>query len=275
MLKSLIPATITILVLLATLAACSGQAPDPTATPAPTAAPTPAPTETPVPTESQAERPTAARAATPASFSTPEPTATPAPLGVLAPLRLQDSGAMLSELSDDELACIGDDPERLARTLAGPGQASREEQAKLIGCLEDETLAKIFLAGFVPSPRPLSQETSDCVRAGFEVIDPRTVMTAGMDGDPGRAMAGSMAAFSVTVACLNDQEWEATAPQVGMGPSEREGMQDDCKVLCIPLMVSLSNHRWLEQASFDKLRMSKHQWAALLCNRPGRGCGAS
>ena len=45
--------------------------------------------------------------------------------------------------------------------------------------------------------------------------------------------------------------------------------QDDCKVLCIPLMVSLSNHRWLERASFDKLRMSKHQWAALLCNRPG------
>ena len=50
-------------------------------------------------------------------------------------------------------------------------------------------------------------------------------MTAGIEGDPGRAMAGSMAALSVTIACLNDQEWEATAPQVGMGPSEREGMQ--------------------------------------------------
>ena len=122
---------------------------------------------------------------------------------------------MLSELSDDELACIGDNPEKLARTLAGPGQASREEQAKLIGCLEDETLARIFLAGFVPGPEPLSQETSDCVRAAFEVIDPRAVMTAGMDGDPGRAMAGSMAAFSVTVACLNDREWEETAPMMG------------------------------------------------------------
>ena len=50
--------------------------------------------------------------------------------------------------------------------------------------------------------------------------------------------------------------------------------QDDCKVFCIPLMVSLSNHRWLERASFDKLRMSRHQWAALLCNRPGRASGA-
>ena len=230
--RILLPAII-ILATLAALVSCSGPTPSPeTQTPAststpstPTAAPTPAPTETPVPTESPTERPTAARAATPASFSTPEPTATPAPPGVLVPLGVPDTSALLSELSDDELECIGDNPEKLARTLAGPGQASREEQAKLIGCLEDETLARVFLAGFVPGPEPLSQETSDCVRAGFAVIDPRTVMTAGMDGDPGRAMAGSMAAFSVTVACLNDEEWEATAPMMGMPPEEREGMR--------------------------------------------------
>ena len=53
--------------------------------------------------------------------------------------------------------------------------------------------------------------------------------------------------------------------------------QDDCKVLFYPLMVSLSNHRWLVWASFDKFRMSKHQWATLLCNRPDLpgGAGAS
>jgi hypothetical protein len=132
---------------------------------------------------------------------------------------------MLSELADTELECIGDDPEKLARSLAGPGQASREEQAKFIGCLEDETIARLFLAGFVPGPGPLSQETSDCVRAGFAVIDPRTVMTAGMEGDPGRAMAGSMTALSVTIACLNDEEWDAAASMMGMPPDEREGMQ--------------------------------------------------
>ena len=44
--------------------------------------------------------------------------------------------------------------------------------------------------------------------------------------------------------------------------------QDDCKVFYNPVMVSLSNHRWLECASFDKLRMSRHQRAASLCNRP-------
>ena len=35
--------------------------------------------------------------------------------------------------------------------------------------------------------------------------------------------------------------------------------QDDCKVFFYPLMVSLSNHRWLVWASFDKLRMSRNR----------------
>ena len=117
---------------------------------------------------------------------------------------------MFSELSDAEEGCIGENPER---------------QARFFGCLEDETLARIFLAGFVPDPEPSSQETSDCVRAGFEVIDPRAVMTAGIEGDPGRAMAGSMAALSVTIACLNDEEWDAAASMMGMRPEEREGMR--------------------------------------------------
>ena len=47
-------------------------------------------------------------------------------------------------------------------------------------------------------------------------------MTAGIEGDPGRAMAGSMAALSVTVACLNDQEWEATASS-GRDGTQRTG----------------------------------------------------
>ena len=50
-------------------------------------------------------------------------------------------------------------------------------------------------------------------------------MTAGMEGDPGRAMAGSMTALSVTIACLNDEEWEAAASMTGMQPEEREGMR--------------------------------------------------
>ena len=220
-LKLFLPATLIILLILAAMMACSDPTPDPEDVPTPTqvsstaAAPAstaaaPASTDAPVSTQASTERPTAAPKATPANSPTPEATNITAPPGVLAPLQPLDSGGMFSELSDTELACIGENPER---------------QTRFFGCLEDETVARIFLAGFVPGPEPLSQESSDCVRAGFEVIDPREVMTAGIEGDPGRTMAGSMAGLSVTIACLNDQEWEATAPQVGMGPSEREGMQ--------------------------------------------------
>ncbi len=162
---------------------------------------------------------------TPPSSPTPEPTTTPAPDGRLAPLRLQDPGVLQSALSDAELACIGDDPETLTRALTGQGPTSQDEQAKLIGCINDENLARIFLAGFVPSPGPLSLETSDCIRAAFEVIDPRAVMTAGAGGDPEKAIAGSMAGISVTIACLTDEEWEANASQLGGGSGIRDGMQ--------------------------------------------------
>ena len=212
--RLLLTATILFLVALATLTACSDTTPTPEEVPTPTQVSSkvaaPASTDAPVSTQAPTERPTDAPRATPANSPTPEAINITAPPRVLAPLPLQDSGAMLSELSDAEKGCIGENPER---------------QTRFFGCLEDETVARIFLAGFVPGPRPLSQETSDCVRAAFEVINPREVMTAGIEGDPGRAMAGSMAGLSVTMACLNDQEWEATAPQVEMGPSEREGMR--------------------------------------------------
>ena len=214
---------VTVLVAIAALMACSGGDPTraPTATTAPTLAETLTATPLPTATATTAPKPTPEPTATTA----PEPTAILAPPGVLAPLQAQDTSALLSELSDTELACIGDDPEKVARSLAGAGSAPKEEQAKLIGCLQDETVARIFLAGFVPDPGPLSQDTSDCVRAGFAVIDPKAVMTSGIEGDPGRAMAGSMAALSVTIACLNDEEWDAAASMMGMPPDEREGMQ--------------------------------------------------
>ena len=212
-------ATLIILLILATLIACSDPtpAPDPTATPAAMAAATQTPTQTPAPTAN----PTAVTAAKPTSSPTPEPTTTPVPDGRLAPIQLQDSLSLQSSLSDAELACIGDDPEQLTRALTGAGPSSRDEQARLFGCLNDKTLARLFLAGFVPGPEPLSESTSECVRAAFDVIDPRAVMTAGIEGDPGRAMAGSMAGFLVTTACLSDEEWEKAGPAAGASDQDR------------------------------------------------------
>ena len=216
-----------LLVILATLLACTGgaPAPDPTEIPAPTGIKaTPAPpahTPTPEATAAPTTRPTAAPAATP----TPEPMATPPLDGRLAPILLQDSDSLQSALSDAELSCIGDDPEDLAFALTGPGPEPPEEQARLLGCLHDETLARLFVAGFVPGPETLSLETSECVREAFAVIDPRSVMMAGIERDPGRAMAGSMAAFRVTTACLTDEEWESAAQATGLTSRERKDGQ--------------------------------------------------
>ena len=219
----------TTLVILVGVLACSEATPTPaptettapgniTATPALPANP-PAPEgETPQPPPTPTERPTVALTATPAIPPTPS-----AP-GTLVPADIQDPQALISSLSDAEMDCIGD-PDRLVGALAGLGTPSRDVMAELFGCLEDETLARLLLAGFVPGPEPLSPETSQCVRAAFEVIDPRSVMTAGLEGNPGAAMAGSMAALFVTTACLNDKEWARSGPEMGMGPEEREGMQ--------------------------------------------------
>ena len=126
------------------------------------------------------------------------------------------------------------------RSLTGQRPTSREEQARLIACLNDETLARLFLAGFVPGPGPLSTESSECVRAAFDVINPREVMTAGLEGNPGMAMASSMAALSVTMACLSDEEWDQAAPAVGMSEEERAGAQ------C--LMAGLGGPRQMAEA---------------------------
>ena len=206
------------MVILLVLMACSG------ATPAPEVAETLAPPETP------AQEPTTAPTATPASTSTPVPTAVPTQ--TTAPTAEPNPGehafiAVDYGLSEAELACFSEsgDPAGLTRALNMPGSATQKQQATLIGCLEDETVGRLLLAGFVGDSGPLSLETSACIQEAFEEINPRAVMTAGTQGNPGAAMAGSMAGFSVTQACLNDEEWERQAAQMGIGPAERQGLQ--------------------------------------------------
>ena len=203
--------TLTTIVILIALAACSDPEPTPetaaTPTPRVVAANTPLPAITPAPT------------ATATTTPTTEPTATS---GATSLPPAQDENALLASLSDDELACTGGDPERMIAALTGKGPASMEEQARLTQCLDDDTVYLIFMATIVPLP--LSEETSGCITAALEVIDPRAVMTAGLEGDPQTAMAGSMAAFTVAIACLNDEEWATAAPRVGMGPEDREGI---------------------------------------------------
>ena len=210
------------------LLACSDPTPTPTATLEPT--PTPVPTNTPVPTPTPTPEPT----------STPVPTPTPAPTaaaerdqgddaasGQLAPLSFDDPAAIADELSPSELACMTEaaDIDRLTQLLEAPDLATPEEQAQIIGCLEDETIMRMFLAGLIGETGPLSEETSTCIRGGMASIDMRSVMMAGMGGDEEAAMIGGMSAMFLTMSCLNEEEFEAAAPALDMTPEDRESLE--------------------------------------------------
>lgn len=214
-----------VLVAAAAILACSDPTPVPTNTPEPT--PTPVPTNTPEPT------PTPVPTNTPALIATPEPTeraSQPADRSVsggIAPLTMDDPAALAEELSDSELACLAGNAEtdQLLKLLASPELASPEQQTQLIECLEEETVLRIFLTGIIGETGTLSEETSACIRAGSEGIGLRSVMLAGIAGDEQTAMVGSMSAFFVTVACLNDEEWETAGPAMDMDASDRESLQ--------------------------------------------------
>ena len=144
--------------------------------------------------------------------------------GGIAPLRMDDPLAIANELSPEELACIAgvDDVGNLIQLLTAPEMATPEQQSQLLGCMEDETVLRLFLTGFISETGPLSVESSECIRGGMEGIDLRSIMMAGNAGDEQTAMVGSMSAMFVTISCLNDEDFEVLAPVLGMDPGERE-----------------------------------------------------
>ena len=215
-------------VILVALAGCSNPAQAPE-TPAPS--PVQTATQTPFPTKELTVA--AASTATPTgprtTNSTPEPVATAkpeptsvatqaptptdkddTPTGVLSPLNLHETDVINSEISDAELACLREIRPvlhlRWAWILTGSG--NQEERIKIIGCLEDETAARIFLADIAQGVGPLSLETSTCVRAAFNEIDPRSMLLAKAEGFPEDTLNSATVLFFVTMACLNDDEWE-------------------------------------------------------------------
>ena len=213
-----------LLLAIVALLACAGATPTPeaTSTPPPTSAP--APTATPVP------------AATPAPTATPTPraTATPAPTEAapsqvsvgegIAPLPVNDLQMLMLELSQPELGCISDSssPQALLAALQAPDTASPEDVAELSLCLRDGTLLRLFLTGIMGQAEPLSGETSACVRAGFSEIDLRSTMLAEAGGE---VEGGMDAARRMTISCLNEEEWAAAAPALGLSLNYREGVE--------------------------------------------------
>ena len=141
-------------------------------------------------------------------------------------MQLDDPLKLAGELSGAELACASTvaDPGRLMQIFSAPEMASRDEMSQLINCLEDETVLRMFITDLVGLEEPLSEEASVCIRGGLDGVDARTVMLSGMAGDAQAAMAGSMSSFLLVLTCLNDEEFAAAAPALGVPVDEREGM---------------------------------------------------
>ena len=246
MLKPFLQATIIILVFLATLAGCSDPTPAqaPTTAAAPVVAPSltpaaPEPTETPLPVLT--ETPGTSAANTPLPANTLEPGGTEEPLratsepenpppgDVITPMDLSDSEAALSRMSKPEISCLEQaaGPGRLHQILRDIRVPVTEEEAWTMACLGDETLTGVFLAMFLGDSGPLSQETSACLRTELEWVDLRELMTEDTRGreQDDRVGAIFLSGYFTAIACLNQEEWDATAADLGQDPRDQESIQ--------------------------------------------------
>ena len=133
--------------------------------------------------------------------------------------------ALLPELSAAEMACLGESSSQLMLMLATPDLVTPEEQAEILGCLEDETVLGLFLAGLVGQTGELSAETMACISQGTQSIDLRSAMLGGLAGAEQAAMVSGMSALILTLGCLSDEEFETLAPSMGMTAADREGLQ--------------------------------------------------
>ena len=242
----------TVLVILAALLACGAQTPTPggavATVPATTEAAAPSsspptqgaePTETPLPVSTATPGSNAATTPLPANSPTPQGTEAPLratsepetlpPGDVIIPLNLNDSEAALSRLSKPEILCLEQaaGPGRLHQILRDVRVPVPEEEAWIVACLGDETLFGVLVAMLLGDPEPLSQETSACLRTGLEWVDPREFMTEGIRGREGNDRAGAifLSGYFTAAACLNQEEWDAAAADLGLNPGDQETFQ--------------------------------------------------
>ena len=126
------------------------------------------------------------------------------------------------ELLDSELACMAGtaDTERLIRIFVGQDEPTPEEWTVILGCLQEETLLRMFVGALLEDPEPLSTEASECIRTAFDGIDLLSVWLAGAQGN--ELDYTFLSGVFVTIACLDYEEWETAAKALDLNPGERE-----------------------------------------------------
>ena len=124
------------------------------------------------------------------------------------------------EVSPDQLTALASSPE-----LVTPELVTDEERLALIGCLEDDTMLRLFLTPVLTATGPLSVESSACLRSGLADTDVGALMLA-TTGEPGAnpnaeaAMAAAMVSSMVSLSCLNEAEFQTAGPTMGIDPEE-------------------------------------------------------
>ncbi len=186
---------------------------------------------------------------TPAAQPTAEPTITPEPEATatptatatatpwedgsetaqnLTPLNMDDPQVFLSSLSADEQSCLSDKDFGVPQVMAAMTSTDWSEEGDIIlDCLQDETVLRLFLSKPLMATGELSAETSVCIRDSLGGMDLRPMMKSTREdaGSTDAQMTG-LASFLTFTVCLNDEEWQAAAPALELGPRVESGT--DC-----------------------------------------------
>lgn len=191
---------------------------------------------TPEPTPAATPQPTPAPTPEPTPAMTPEATMDSGESdgdgsNVLAPLVNLSAQPPTLDVSADEEACLTAAlGAGFAQALAVPDSVTEEVSEAALGCLEEESILRLFLTPFLALTGPLSAESSECIRTGFGDTDYAMLMrtaAAQQGGQAGgeMAMMAGMTTMIVTLSCLDDDEFQKVAPTFGVAPGEREGFE--------------------------------------------------
>lgn len=151
---------------------------------------------------------------------------------MLAPLNITDPQAFIAGLSDAERACLPEDidPDRLMSLMMSQDPVMDEGITALFGCLEHETVLRLFLTSILTMTGPLVAESSNCIRNSFTDVDLAHLMMALMDESvPDEEFEAlnvvAMLSIFVALSCLSDNEFQAAGPIFELSPEDREGLQ--------------------------------------------------
>ena len=154
--------------------------------------------------------------------------------GEISLIDMDNPQAFLSTLPAAEQACLAAHPNpmdaltSLPLVSSGSDADTPEPAAELLACLGDDTLLRVFLSVLISDLDSLSQESSECVRAGFADYNLNLRLLLLADGFDGMSAVDasvlSWVGFLLPL-CLNDAERQAAFPYGGIPEAALAGQR--------------------------------------------------